>query len=54
VSNVNELVLKKEIALLESKLSAAERTLKIQDELVNGFCRVRLEAASRKPARPTK
>ena len=42
IQNVNELVLKREVAMLETRLAAVERAYKIQEKLVDGFCRMRV------------
>ena len=47
VHNVNELVLKREVAMLETKLAAAERAYKIQETLIVGFCRLHVDAKGR-------
>jgi len=39
---VNELVLKREVAMLETRLAAVERAYRIQEKLVDGFCRMRV------------
>lgn len=42
VTNVTELVLKKEIGQLETELARATRLLKVQDKLVSGFCGLKM------------
>ena len=42
ISNVNELILKKEIGALESELARAKRAFLIQEKVVDGFCKMRM------------
>jgi len=42
ITNVNELVLKKEIGALETELARVKRAFLIQDRVVDGFCRLRI------------
>jgi hypothetical protein len=46
ITNVNELVLKKEIGALETELARVKRAFLIQDRVVDGFCRLRIEGGS--------
>ena len=43
VSNVNELLLIKEIGALESELARVKRAFLIQDKILNGFCKLRIQ-----------
>jgi len=36
------MVLKRELAMLETRLAGVERAYKIQEKLVDGFCRMRV------------
>lgn len=42
ISNVNELILKKEIGALESELARVKRAFLIQEKVVDGFCKLRM------------